>query len=42
MAPISRASGVVIFLYVVYDAFQKKVLAGDNPWAPAPRRSNGR
>jgi cytochrome c oxidase subunit 1 len=24
--------GVLIFLYLVYDAFQKKVLAGDNPW----------
>ncbi len=25
---------VLIFLYVVYDAFAKKRLAGDNPWGP--------
>jgi cytochrome c oxidase subunit I len=26
--------GVVLFLYVVYDAYAKKQLAGDNPWGP--------
>jgi cytochrome c oxidase subunit 1 len=25
-------AGVILFLYVVYDAFAKKALAGDNPW----------
>jgi cytochrome c oxidase subunit I len=27
-------AGVVLFLYVVYDAFAKRQLAGDNPWGP--------
>jgi cytochrome c oxidase subunit 1 len=26
--------GVVLFFYVMYDAFAKKRLAGDNPWGP--------
>ena len=30
-AYLSFAS-VILFLYVIYDAFAKKVLAGDNPW----------
>jgi cytochrome c oxidase subunit 1 len=25
---------VLVFLYVIWDAFQKKRLAGDNPWGP--------
>jgi cytochrome c oxidase subunit 1 len=25
-------AGVFMFLYIIFDAFQKKVLAGDNPW----------
>ncbi len=25
-------AGVILFLYVLYDAFAKKRLAGDNPW----------
>ena len=25
-------AGVILFLYIVYDAFAKKRLAGDNPW----------
>ena len=30
-AYLSFAS-VMLFLYIIYEAFQKKVLAGDNPW----------
>jgi cytochrome c oxidase subunit 1 len=26
--------GTIVFLYVVYDAFARKRLAGDNPWGP--------
>jgi cytochrome c oxidase subunit I len=26
--------GVLLFLYVIYDAFAKRQLAGDNPWGP--------
>ncbi len=26
--------GVLLFLYIIFEAFQKKVLAGDNPWGP--------
>jgi cytochrome c oxidase subunit 1 len=26
--------GVLVFLYVIYEAFAKKRLAGDNPWGP--------
>ncbi len=26
--------GVILFLYVIYDAFAKKRLAGNNPWGP--------
>ena len=25
-------AGVLLFLYIIFEAFQKKVLAGDNPW----------
>jgi len=25
-------AGVILFLYIIFDAFQKKVVAGDNPW----------
>jgi len=28
------AVGVFLFLYIVWDAFAKKRLAGDNPWGP--------
>ena len=34
--------GAVLFLYVLYDAFAKKRLAGNNPWGPRQPRSNGR
>ena len=27
-------AGVLLFLYIIFEAFQKKVLAGDNPWGP--------
>src|SRR5579875_503847 len=27
--------GAVLFIYLLYDAFAKKRLAGDNPWGPA-------
>ncbi len=27
-------AGVVLFLYIVYEAFQVKRVAGDNPWGP--------
>ena len=27
-------AGVILFLYIIFEAFQKKVLAGDNPWGP--------
>ena len=27
-------AGVVVFLYVIYEAFQVKRVAGDNPWGP--------
>ncbi|HEX4765352.1 MAG TPA: cytochrome c oxidase subunit I [Lichenihabitans sp.] len=27
-------AGVVLFLYVIYEAFQVKRVAGDNPWGP--------
>ena len=25
---------MLVFLYLVFEAFQKKRLAGDNPWGP--------
>ena len=28
------AVGVVLFFYIIFDAFAKKRLAGDNPWGP--------
>ncbi len=28
------AAGVLLFLYIIYDAFAKKVPAGANPWGP--------
>ena len=36
------AVGVALFLYVVWEAFAKKRVAGDNPWGAARPRSSGR
>ena len=41
-APTSPASASLVFLYMVYDAFARKRVAGDNPWGAGAPRWNGR
>ena len=32
MAPISSGVSIILFLYILFEAFAKKRVAGDNPW----------